>query len=107
MHVKRSSAKNETSLGRLPSHLCPTQAQIKAMEVPQAFVGEAGAAMDAGDVGQRREIVVQQRSFACAHIQHAVTETSSIGLKDEVSMSAHIIHQEKNLMFCLWESQLL
>lgn len=91
----------------MPSHLCPTQAQIKAMEVPQAFAGEAGAAMDAGDVGQRREIVVQQCSFACAQIQYAVTETSCIGLKDKVSVSAHIIHWEKHLTFCLWESQLL
>lgn len=40
------------------SHLFPTQTQIKAIEISQAFAGEAGAAVEAGDVGQRRKVIV-------------------------------------------------
>lgn len=64
------------------SHLFPTQTQIKAVEVSQAFAGEAGAAVEAGDVGQRREVIVQRRSPCCLHVQHTVTQASCVGLED-------------------------
>lgn len=76
--------------GSLLSHLCPAQAHVKAVEIPQTFAGEAGAAVEAGDVSQRREVVVQQRSLPCVHVQRTVTETSCVGLKGEVSVSAHM-----------------
>lgn len=72
----------EKSLGSTASHLFPTQTHVKAMEISQAFVGEARAAVKAGDVGQRREVIVQQSSFTRVHIQCTVTETSCVGLED-------------------------
>lgn len=41
------------------SYLFPTQSKIKVMEISQASVGEAGAALEAGGIRQRREIIVQ------------------------------------------------
>lgn len=64
------------------SHLLATQSHIKAVEISEAFAGEAGAAVEAGDVGQRREVIVQQRSSSRLHVQRTVTETSCVGLED-------------------------
>lgn len=52
------------------------------MEISQALVGEAGAAVEASDICQGREVVVQQSSSTCVYVQHTVTETSGVGLKD-------------------------
>lgn len=64
------------------SHLFSTQSQIEAVEISEAFAGEAGAAVEGSDVGQRREVIVQQNAPSCLHVQCAVTETSCVGLKD-------------------------
>ena len=84
MHSQAKLLQKEKSTGCMhtASHLFPTQTHIEAMEIPQAFVGEAGAAVEAGDVGQRREVIVQQSSSARVHVQRTVTETSRVGLED-------------------------
>lgn len=68
-------------------HLFSTQTHIKALEIFQAFAGEAGAALDAGDVGQRREVVVQQSSTSGLHVQGTVADTSWVGLGGQVGVS--------------------
>lgn len=50
------------------------------MEISQAFVGEAGAALEAGDVGQSREVVVHSLSFCGQHVQIAVAAAGSVSL---------------------------
>lgn len=67
------------------------------MEISQAFVGEAGAAVEAADVGQRREVIVQQRAFSCLHIQRTVTETSCVGLEDG---EEHIVFSVGGIISC-------
>lgn len=63
------------------SHLFPAQTKMKAMEISQAFVGEAGAALEAGDIRQRREVILQQLSSSRPHVQHTATVTSCVGLE--------------------------
>lgn len=50
------------------SHLFPTQTKTEVLEISQAFVGEAGTALEAGDIGQRREVIVQELSSFRLHI---------------------------------------
>lgn len=38
--------------------------------------------MEAGDVGQRREVIVQQCSSFRLHVQRTVAQTSCVGLED-------------------------
>lgn len=63
------------------SYLFPTQSKIKVMEISQASVGEAGAALEAGGIRQRREIIVQQLSSCRLHVQHTDTATCREGLE--------------------------
>lgn len=63
------------------SHLFPTQTETEVVEISQAFVGEASAALEAGDIGQRREVIVQQLSSSRLHVQHTVAVTSCAGLQ--------------------------
>ena len=58
------------------------------MVIPQAFDGEAGTAEEAGVVGQGREVILQQRPSFRLDIQYTVTETSCVGLQDDVRLSA-------------------
>lgn len=50
------------------SHLCPTQTNVKMLKISQASVGEAGAAVEAGDIGQSREVIMQQLSCVVPHV---------------------------------------
>lgn len=67
------------------SHLFATQTQVEVLEISQASAGEAWAALEAGDVGQRREVVAQQRSIPTPHVHDAVAETRRVGLGDGAS----------------------
>lgn len=67
------------------------------MEVSQAFAGETGAAVEAGDVGQRREVIVQQRASSRRHVQRTVTETSCVGLEDG---EVHIVFTVGGIICC-------
>lgn len=51
------------------------------MEIPQAFVGEAGAALEAGGVGQSREVIVHSLSFCGQHVHSAVAAADSVSLQ--------------------------
>lgn len=62
----------------MASHLFPTQGNTEVMEISEAFAGEAGAAAEAGDIGQSREVIVQQFSLCCLHIQCTVTATDCV-----------------------------
>lgn len=62
------------------SYLLPTQANVKVMEISEAFVGEAGTALEAGDVGQSREVIVHSFSFCGQHVQIAVAAAGSRSL---------------------------
>lgn len=64
------------------SHLLSTQTKIKALEIFQASASEAWAAVEAGHVGQRSEVVVQQHSSSRLHVQRTVTKTGCVGLED-------------------------
>lgn len=63
------------------SHLHPAETYAVALEISQAFGGEAGAALEAGDIDQRREVVVQRGSSCRLYFQHTVTKTSCLCLE--------------------------
>lgn len=63
------------------SHLFPTQTKTEVLEISQAFVGEAGTALEAGDIGQRREVIVQELSSCRLYVQRTVAVTSCVGLQ--------------------------
>lgn len=50
------------------------------MEVSQAFVGEAGAALESSDVGQSGKVIVQPLSSCGLHVQCAAAVAGSVGL---------------------------
>lgn len=61
------------------------------MEIPQAFVGEAGAALEASDVGQSGEVIVQPLSFWGVQVQSAVTAAGSVNLHAQTHNSIDLI----------------
>lgn len=89
-----------TSSGSL-SHLRPTQTQIKVMKVPQAFVGEARAAAEAGDIGQGREIVAEQDPSLRLNVHFTVTETSCVGL--QVKGQSFVIYMLVSFSLLRWK----
>ncbi len=52
-----------TYFSNIFSYFCPTQRHTEMVEILQPFTGEAWAALEASDICQRREIIIQHLSF--------------------------------------------
>lgn len=76
------SLHQETAPQTPRSHLFSTKVKVEVLEISEAFDGEARAAQQAGDNGQRGEVVAQHVvALLRLHLQLAVAVTSCVVLE--------------------------